>query len=128
MAATELQQAIVAEEALSVDLLSYIGQWVAVRDHRVLGHADTLDNLLEQVEAEVPSLERIFKVVEPSRLLNLAITEDELDGGYVVECVNLPGCMSQGETVEEAFANIGEAIGGVLAARDRRVAPLPKSP
>lgn len=32
------------------------------------------------------------------------------DGGYVVEVPSLPGCYSQGETVEEALANIREAI------------------
>lgn len=47
----------------------------------------------------------------------IAVVEDEVDGGYVVECVNLPGCMSQGETVEEALDNLSEAIAGVLAAR-----------
>jgi antitoxin HicB len=31
-------------------------------------------------------------------------------GGYVVEVPSLPGCYSQGETVEEALANIKEAI------------------
>ena len=31
-------------------------------------------------------------------------------GGYVVEVPSLPGCYSQGETVEEALANIHEAI------------------
>ena len=50
----------------------------------------------------------------------IEVMDDELDGGYVVQCLNLPGCMSQGETVEEAFDNIGEAIGGVLAARFER--------
>ncbi len=50
----------------------------------------------------------------------IEVMEDELDGGFVVQCLNLPGCMSQGETVEEAFDNIGEAIGGVLAARFER--------
>ena len=50
----------------------------------------------------------------------IEVMEDELDGGFIVECLNLPGCMSQGETVEEAFDNIGEAIGGVLAARFER--------
>lgn len=50
----------------------------------------------------------------------IEVMEDELDGGYIVQCVNLPGCMSQGETVEEAFNNIGEAIGGVMAARFER--------
>ena len=28
------------------------------------------------------------------------------DGGYVVEVPSLPGCYSQGETVEEALENI----------------------
>lgn len=32
------------------------------------------------------------------------------DGGYVVEVPSLPGCYSQGETVEEALSNIREAI------------------
>lgn len=32
------------------------------------------------------------------------------DGGYVVEVPSLPGCYSQGETIEEALANIREAI------------------
>lgn len=32
------------------------------------------------------------------------------DGGYVVEVPSLPGCYSQGETKEEALANIREAI------------------
>jgi predicted RNase H-like HicB family nuclease len=32
------------------------------------------------------------------------------DGYWVVECPSLPGCISQGETKEEAIANIKEAI------------------
>jgi len=31
-------------------------------------------------------------------------------GGYVVEVPSLPGCYSQGETVDEAIENIREAI------------------
>ncbi len=31
-------------------------------------------------------------------------------GGYVVEVPSLPGCFSQGETVDEALANIRESI------------------
>ena len=33
----------------------------------------------------------------------------EVDGGYTVAIVDLPGCLSQGETLEEAVANIQEA-------------------
>ena len=32
------------------------------------------------------------------------------DGGIIVECPVLPGCISQGRTREEALANIREAI------------------
>lgn len=32
------------------------------------------------------------------------------EGGYTVQCLELPGAISQGETVEEALDNIKEAI------------------
>lgn len=32
------------------------------------------------------------------------------EGGYFAQCPSLPGCYSQGETVEEALANVKEAI------------------
>jgi predicted RNase H-like HicB family nuclease len=36
------------------------------------------------------------------------------DGWLVVECPSLPGCVSQGSTVEEALENIKDAIQGCL--------------
>ena len=38
------------------------------------------------------------------------ILEPETDGGYAVWVPALQGCISQGETPEEALANIREAI------------------
>ena len=38
------------------------------------------------------------------------IYPDLEDGGYVAEVPSLPGCVSQGETREEALANVREAI------------------
>jgi predicted RNase H-like HicB family nuclease len=38
------------------------------------------------------------------------------DGYWVVECPSLPGCISQGETKEEAITNIKEAIEGYILA------------
>ena len=35
---------------------------------------------------------------------------DAEDGGWVAEVPSLPGCVSQGETKEEALRNIREAI------------------
>ena len=38
------------------------------------------------------------------------VLEPQPDGGYVVTVPDLPGCISQGDTREEAVANITEAI------------------
>ena len=38
------------------------------------------------------------------------IEPDEVDGGFVVSCPSLPGCYSQGDTIDEVLANIREAI------------------
>lgn len=42
------------------------------------------------------------------------ILEPQEEGGYTVRCLELPGAISEGETKEEALANIKEAIGLVL--------------
>ena len=38
------------------------------------------------------------------------ILQRESDGGYVVSVPALPGCVSQGDSLEEALRNIEEAI------------------
>ena len=43
----------------------------------------------------------------------VVISEGE-DGWYVVECPSIPGCVSQGKTVEEALENIKDAMYGCL--------------
>jgi predicted RNase H-like HicB family nuclease len=40
----------------------------------------------------------------------IMLEPDEESGGYVVSCPSLPGCYSQGDTVDDAIANIREAI------------------
>jgi predicted RNase H-like HicB family nuclease len=50
-------------------------------------------------------------------------TFDEEYGGYVVEIPELPGCMSQGKTLDEALANIKEAARGVLFVMERNGEP-----
>ncbi|MEH1802199.1 type II toxin-antitoxin system HicB family antitoxin [Nostoc sp.] len=38
------------------------------------------------------------------------VLEPSDEGGYTVHVPSLPGCISEGETVEEALQNIQEAI------------------
>jgi len=45
------------------------------------------------------------------------ICEIDEDGRYVIECTDLPGCLTEGETLEEALNNINEAILGCLNSR-----------
>jgi predicted RNase H-like HicB family nuclease len=55
---------------------------------------------------------------DPSMTLRALIHSAE-DGGYWAEVPALPGCVSQGETIDELRSNIREAIEGwLLAAND----------
>jgi predicted RNase H-like HicB family nuclease len=40
--------------------------------------------------------------------------------GYVVDVPELPGCMSQGKTVDSAMKNVKEAIKGWLEAEEKK--------
>jgi predicted RNase H-like HicB family nuclease len=48
------------------------------------------------------------------------------DGYWVAECPGLPGCISQGQTREEAVRNIREAIDGYVAALRADGLPVPE--
>ena len=47
---------------------------------------------------------------------NITIERDD-EGRYVAECTDLPGCLSEGDTLEETVDNISEAIIGCLKSR-----------
>jgi predicted RNase H-like HicB family nuclease len=49
------------------------------------------------------------------------IVEKGEDFGYVVHCPAIPGCHSQGNTIEEAIENIKDAIRGCLSVLDEEV-------
>jgi predicted RNase H-like HicB family nuclease len=53
------------------------------------------------------------------------LLEPDEDGGYVVVCPTLPGCYSQGDTVEAALANIREAIELCLEDLHENGEPIP---
>lgn len=47
-------------------------------------------------------------------IFTIKLIYDKAYKGYVAEVVNLPGCMSQGKTKEEAVSNVKKAIGAFL--------------
>lgn len=53
------------------------------------------------------------------------LVEADEDGVFVAECPNLPGCVSQGRTRDEALANIRDAIQGYLASLEKHGEPIP---
>lgn len=49
--------------------------------------------------------------------LRVSVEPDLVDGGFIAECLDVPGAMSQGETEEEALENLVDAVQGVVAAK-----------
>jgi len=69
-------------------------------------------------------IRRIVRAFESERdddhatwTFSVRVKEDTLDGGWVAECLDLPGCFSQGDTREEALDNLSDAIGGIISLR-----------
>lgn len=56
--------------------------------------------------------------------LKVVIYEAE-EGGYWAEVPALPGCASQGETIDELMSNVHEAIDGWLASDPAPAAGIP---
>lgn len=50
---------------------------------------------------------------------------DSEDGGWVAEVPSLPGCVSQGETKEEAIRNVRDAIDSWISAAEQIGRPVP---
>jgi predicted RNase H-like HicB family nuclease len=69
-------------------------------------------------------LRRIFLRFESERgddhaswTLTVRVKEDPLDGGWVAECPDLPGCFAQGDTRDEALYNLSDAVAGIISLR-----------
>jgi predicted RNase H-like HicB family nuclease len=54
-----------------------------------------------------------------------AIFETQPDGGYHASCPTLPGCHSEGDTLDDAIANIREAIAVYLESLQAHGEPFP---
>lgn len=75
-----------------------------------------IGEIVESLKGKVVDLqkERRYVVTVRGKKYSVILHRDTEDGGYWVECPSLPGCASQGDTVEEALEMIKDAIEGHL--------------
>lgn len=76
-----------------------------------------IGQLLMDLHGKIREIERTksFSVPFGRRKFTALLHPDLEQGGYWAECPDLPGCLSQGETVEETLAMMDDAIRGHLA-------------
>lgn len=60
--------------------------------------------------------------------ITIELQADELDGGWIASVVELPGCMSQGDSQDEAMRNVLDAFSEVIAAKMARSLPKHEHP
>jgi len=83
-----------------------------------------LGEIIEGLKGQVETLssERKYDVKVGKKKYPVILHADTEDGGYWVEAIDIPGCVSQGDTVEEALEMIKDSIAGclsVLSGRDK---------
>jgi predicted RNase H-like HicB family nuclease len=99
--------------------------FVLTKDSRVvidtLRHAQlvfsvALGLIIEELKGEVKILHdrRKYEVRVMRKKYPVVVHADTEDGGFWVECPDIPGCASQGDTLEEALTMIEDAIEGCL--------------
>ena len=75
-----------------------------------------LGEIMESLKGELIALskEKKYSVSVRGKKYSVTLHPDTEDGGYWIECPSLPGCASQGDTLEEALEMIKDAIEGHL--------------
>jgi predicted RNase H-like HicB family nuclease len=78
----------------------------------------SLGAIVDELKGEVKALHdvRKYEVKVMKSKYPVVLHADTEDGGYWVECPDIPGCVSQGDTIEEALEMMKDAIRGCLEA------------
>jgi predicted RNase H-like HicB family nuclease len=64
-------------------------------------------------------------MMSQTTLRQVILYPDHEDGGWIAEVPSLQGCLSQGETREEALTNIRDAIATWIAGAEEVGLPVP---
>ena len=75
-----------------------------------------IEKLINELKGKTSkiTMDRTYMVNVAKRRFKVILHPDLEDGGYWVECPELPGCSSQGDSVEETLDMIKDAIRGHL--------------
>jgi len=74
-----------------------------------------LDKIFEELNGELKKFAEDRKyTVDVKRQKYVVVLHPAIEGGYWVECPTLPGCASQGDSIEETLDMIKDAIRGHL--------------
>jgi antitoxin HicB len=65
-------------------------------------------------------------MVATRRRYTVVLTPDTEDGGYVASVPSLPGCVTEGDTVEEALANTEDLIRLYIEDLEAHGEPVPQ--
>ena len=79
-----------------------------------------IEKLINELKGKTSKItrDRTYMVNVAKRRFKVILHPDLEDGGYWVECPELPGCSSQGDSVEEALDMIKDAIKGHLEVQE----------
>lgn len=82
-----------------------------------------LGEIVEGLKGEIVALqkERKYVVTVKAKKYSVVLHPDTEDSGFWIECPSLPGCNSQGDTVEEALEMIKDAIKGWLEVIEEKI-------
>jgi antitoxin HicB len=70
----------------------------------------------------VKQASRVFQVIKNGVVLEF---QSEPEGGYTISVPSLPGCLSYGETFEQALTMIEDAIDGWIEVARTEGIPIP---
>lgn len=86
-------------------------------------HSIALGELMQELKdrAKTFAMKWKEKVTYRGKEYTVLVEPDLEDGGYVVECLDIPGCFSQGNTRDSAIKNITDAIGECQAVLRKKV-------
>ena len=79
------------------------------------------------METEPTDVIFLYMIHQQTTIMKFRILIKQEDGVFISEVPELPGCVSQGNTREDAVANIKDAISGYVSSLKKHDEPIPLS-